>query len=69
MDGIDALGEISGEAASLRCRLVAYHEIPFPDAARDELLAPSDAVVASSRISQLDCLLGKTSQPGGILTD
>ncbi len=60
VDGIDvALVELSGEAASLRCRLVAYHEIPFPDEVRDEVLAVSDAVVATSRISQLDFLLGQ----------
>ena len=60
MDGIDvALVELSGEAPALRRRLVAYHEIPFPDAVRDEVLAVSDAVVATSRISQLDFLLGQ----------
>lgn len=60
VDGIDvALVELSGEAAALRCRLVSYHEIPFPDPVRDEVLAVSDAVVATSRISQLDFLLGE----------
>ena len=60
VDGIDvALVELSGEPPSLGFRLVAYHEIPFPDRVREEVLAVSDATVATSRVSQLDFLLGR----------
>ena len=60
VDAIDvALVELSGVPPSLRFRLVAYHEILFPDPVRAEVLAVSDAVVAISRISQLDFLLGR----------
>ena len=60
VDAIDvALVELSGVPPSLRFRLIAYHEIPFPDPVRAEVLAVSDAVVATSRISQLDFLLGR----------
>jgi anhydro-N-acetylmuramic acid kinase len=60
VDGIDvALVELSGEPPSLGFRLVAYHEIPFPDPVREEVLAVSNATVATSRVSQLDFLLGR----------
>lgn len=60
VDGIDvALVELSGAPPSLSYRLVAYHEIPFPDPVRAEVLAVSNAVVATSRTGRLNFLLGR----------
>lgn len=60
VDAIDvALVDLSGVPPSLRSRSIAYHEIPFPDPVRAEVLAVSDAVVATSRISRLNFLLGR----------
>ncbi len=60
VDGIDiALVELRGKGFSLDVKLVGFHEIPFPDGVREEVLCVSDAVVATARISQLDFLLGQ----------
>ena len=60
VDGIDvALVELSGAPPSLSLRLVAYQEIPFPDPVRAEVLAVCNAVVATSRTSQLHFSLGR----------
>ena len=60
VDGIDvALVEIRGSDLSAAVKVAGFHEIPFPDGVRDEVLAVSDAVVATSRVSQLHFLLGR----------
>lgn len=60
VDGIDvALVEIEGAGLGLKLEVVAFQEIPFPSGVREEVLGVSDAVVATSRISQLHHLLGK----------
>ena len=60
VDGIDvALVEIRGSDLSATVNVAGFHEIPFPDGVRGEVLAVSDAVVATSRVSQLHFLLGR----------
>jgi len=60
VDGIDvALVEISGEGFEQRVRPVAFHEIPFPAAVRRAVFAASDADTHTSKISQLNFLLGE----------
>lgn len=60
VDAIDvALVEIRGEGFSLEVDLVGFHQIPFPPGVREEVLGTSDAIVATSRISQLNFLLGR----------
>lgn len=60
VDGIDvALVDIEGAGLDLKLEVVAFHEVPFPSGVRDEVLSVSDAVVATSRVSQLHHLLGR----------
>ncbi len=60
VDAIDvALVEISGAGSSLVVQLVCFEEIPFPEGVREEVLGVSNAVVATSRISQLNFMLGR----------
>ena len=60
VDGIDvALVEVTGTRLAIEIKVVGFHDIPFPDGVRDEVLDVSDSVVATSRVSQLHFLLGK----------
>ncbi len=60
VDGIDvALVELNGARFSLDVRPLAFWEIPFPEGVREEVLSVSDAISSTSRISQLNFLLGQ----------
>ena len=60
VDAIDvALVEITGEGESMSLNLLGFHEVGVPDEVRREILGVSDAIVAVSRVSQLNFLLGR----------
>lgn len=60
VDGIDvALVRIGGEGFDVSVDVLGSHEIGFPPGLREEVLAVSDATVATSRISQLHFLVGQ----------
>ena len=60
VDSIDvALAEICGIGLSADVDVVGFHEIPFPEGVRDEVLKVSEEAVGADRVSQLNFLLGR----------
>ncbi len=60
VDGIDvALVEITGEGRGMRVEPTAFQELPYPAGVREAILAVSNAETHTSRISQLNFLLGR----------
>ena len=60
VDGIDvALVEISGEGFNQAIQPVGTHSVPYPENVREAILGISNASTHTSRISQMNFLLGK----------
>ena len=60
VDGIDvALTEITGEGYGMRVELLAFQPLPYPAGVRESILEASNADTHTSRISQLNFLLGR----------
>ncbi len=60
VDGIDvAVVDIRGAGFEQQVRPLAFHTIPYPEAVRSAVLAISNAETHTSRLSQLNFLLGE----------